>query len=126
MTKKQNNCPFKDINNKCTHKTREKCKKRHCGYKSPLKCRFYVEWLDLVDCTQIEESLNTELPAAIKQHIKSTSVKNKIFFRYCKKCGEKFQPTGKKQKVCEKCKPFYERRRKKDIIFSKLKGGFAK
>jgi len=28
----------------------------------------------------------------------------KIFKKYCKKCDELYQPTGKYQKYCEKCK----------------------
>ena len=25
------------------------------------------------------------------------------FFKYCDKCGKRFQPTGRTQKLCEKC-----------------------
>jgi uncharacterized OB-fold protein len=26
-----------------------------------------------------------------------------IYFRFCNKCGNRFNPTGRTQKVCEKC-----------------------
>lgn len=28
---------------------------------------------------------------------------NQFFFKYCVDCGEKYKPTGKNQKKCEKC-----------------------
>jgi hypothetical protein len=27
-----------------------------------------------------------------------------VFFRFCEKCGKRFQPTGKNCKVCDDCK----------------------
>ncbi len=29
--------------------------------------------------------------------------KRKSFFKYCDKCEEKFQPTGRTVKLCDKC-----------------------
>ena len=35
---------------------------------------------------------------------KQKSQKSQIFFKYCIICEERFKPTGKATKICEKCK----------------------
>jgi len=38
----------------------------------------------------------------------------RTFFRFCSKCGRKFQPKGTANFICEKCRPYYNTRRKSD------------
>jgi hypothetical protein len=42
--------------------------------------------------------------------------KPKLFFRFCRKCGGKFNPKGRDQKICENCHAYHPRTRIKDRI----------
>jgi uncharacterized OB-fold protein len=46
------------------------------------------------------------------RHTVKKSIKH-IFFKYCGKCGKRFQPIGRTQKICEKCQAKIRARRYK-------------
>jgi len=51
-------CPYQSSCGNCTHKAKvietinKKC---WCGYNKPTHCMFYLEWIEKIDITSLEE-----------------------------------------------------------------------
>ena len=69
-------CPYKTSDGKCVHKGMiigKTKRKQYCGYPKPENCRIYLEWVELVNVTNLEESsavapLKAKLKLSHKQY----------------------------------------------------------